>query len=134
MNIGIANAAEVDAVWPSISEPLQVMLDKAGGDISSGYLWQLCRSGNGFLVVATTEDRLAMAGVFQFQSWSCGPVLRCLGVVGKGLEEWGPEAFEYVAKMAEQGGARAVVFCGREGLARTVPGTKRLTSTFMMEI
>jgi hypothetical protein len=54
--------------------------------------------------------------------------------VGKGLGEWGDEAFAFVAKMAKQGGAKSVVFCGREGLARAVPGAKRLTSTYMMEI
>jgi hypothetical protein len=36
--------------------------------------------------------------------------------------------------MAKQGGATALVTCGREGLHRIYPKAKRLTSTYIMEL
>jgi len=134
MKIGIANAVEVDAVWGVFSSRLQEMLDDAGGDLSSGDLWQMCRSGNAFLVLVENDGKLVAASIYQFQRWTQRTVFRCLGLVGEDLKAWAQPLVQFAEEMAKQGGATALVTSGREGLHRIYPKAKRLTSTYIMEI
>ncbi len=134
MRIAIANAAEVDHFWGAFSQRLQAMLDDAGGDLSSGDLWQMCRSGNAFLVLVENDGKLAAASIYQFQRWTQRTVLRCLGLVGDDFRAWAQPLVQFAEEMAKQGGATALVTSGREGLQRIYPKAKRLTSTYIMEI
>lgn len=135
MRIGLANPAEVDALWPLIAGRVQESCDKTGGDMSSGDLWQLCRSGNAFLAAVLDEENKPIATIIlQFQKWNERSVLRCLSIAGESMSEWLPDAMKFVSKMARENGASCLVADGRDGWARIFPGAKRLRVTYEMEI
>jgi hypothetical protein len=50
MKICIAALPEVDLIWPLISHKLEEAVDRCGDDLSVGEMWQMCRSGNAYLV------------------------------------------------------------------------------------
>lgn len=134
MRIGIANSAEVDQIWPQFSARLQAACERTGGDISSGELWQMCRSGQAFCVVALDEDGPKAVLIMQFQKWTAKQVMRCLAIVGDDMREWLPMAQEFIAKMARDGGATSFVADGRDGWPRIFPNAKRLRVTYEVEI
>lgn len=135
MRIGIANAAEVDALWPSIGQKVQATCDKSGGDMSSGDLWQMCRSGQAFLVVVMDDDQAVVATIIlQFQKWNRRTVLRCLSIDGERMSEWLQDAMAYIENMGRNGGASSLISEGREGWARVLPQAKKLRITYEVEI
>lgn len=129
MNISILNNQDADKIWPTFSEKLQEACERTGGDTSSGELWQLCRSGNAFLIVAH-DNGFKAAIIVQFQRWTAKTVLRCLAIVGEDMDSWLPSALEVIGKMAREGGATSFVAEGREGWAKVFPDAKKLRTTF----
>lgn len=134
MKIGIANAAEVDQFWPAFASRLQIACDETGGDISSGDLWQMCRSGNAFLVLVLDDEGFKAALIMQFQKWTAKQVMRCLAIVGDDMAAWLPMARDFIAKMAADGGATSFIAEGREGWTRIFPAARRLRTTFEVEL
>lgn len=134
MNIGIANAAEVDRYWQDFAQRLQIACDETGGDISSGDLWQMCRSGNAFLVLVLDGDAFKAALIMQFQKWTAKQVMRCLAIVGDDMADWLPMARGFIAEMAKNGGATSFIADGREGWTRIFPAARRLRVTYEVEI
>lgn len=131
MNIGIANAAEIDAIWPLISERLEKGCKRCGGDINAGQLWQLCRSGNAFMIVAFDEKPKGVT-IVQFQTWD-RPVLRSLATAGWDMETWLPQMLDFVFGMARENRAD-FVFEGREGWGRFVPNARKLRSVYEVRL
>lgn len=134
MRIGIANSAEVDEIWPSISGKVQATCDKSGGDLSSGDLWQMCRSGQAFLVVIMDDSGPVATIIVQFQKWNRRTVLRCLSIDGERMSEWLNEAMAYISNMGRNGGASSLIAEGRDGWARVLPQAKKLRITYEVEI
>lgn len=132
--IAIANAAEVDAYWPAFASRLQTACDETGGDISSGDLWQMCRSGNAFLVLIIDEAGFKAALIMQFQKWTRKQVMRCLAIVGDDMGAWLPMARDFIGKMAKDGGATSFIAEGREGWTRIFPAARRLRTTYEVEL
>lgn len=117
MQITLVQPAFVDAIWPRISEGLDKAIKRAGGDISPGYLWQECRGGRTFLLVAHEDDRVSGASVWRHETWQDGPAMRCLAMYGaaghfKELQAEGK-------RLANHCGADRIVFEGRKGWARS---------------
>ncbi len=133
MKIGIANSAEVDAIWPMISERIAESCQKTGGAVTPGQLWQICRSGNAFLIVASDEDKILTCVIVAFEKWD-KPVLRCIAIAGWELNEWIAPVFEYLCNMGRENGAELFVFDGRDGWGKVLPGAKRLRSTFGVDL
>ena len=103
--------------------------------MSSGDLWQMCRSGQAFLVAVLDDAGMPIATIIlQFQKWSERSVLRCLSIAGENMSEWLPEAMEFVSTMARENGASCLVADGRDGWARVFPRAKRLRVTYEVEI
>jgi hypothetical protein len=134
VRIAIANAAEVDQFWPAFAQRLQIACDETGGDISSGDLWQMCRSGNAFLVLVLDEAGFKAALIMQFQKWTAKQVMRCLAIVGDDMAAWLPMARDFIAKMARDGGATSFIAEGREGWTRIFPAARRLRTTYEVEL
>lgn len=134
MKIGIANSAEVDAAWPLISDRLKKAQERYGSSLSSGDMWQLCRSGNAFLVLVWDETAIRGALILQFQTWATKRVMYCMAIVGSGVSEWMPAAREFISKMASDGGADSFVAEGREGWSAVFPDARRLRVTFEVKI
>lgn len=135
MRIAIANSAEVDQLWPIFAQKLQIACERTGGDISSGDLWQMCRSGNAFLVIVLDEEEQFKAAlIMQFQKWTAKQVMRCLAIVGDEMDAWLPMARDFIGQMARNGGATSFIAEGREGWSRVFPKAKTLRTTFEVEI
>jgi hypothetical protein len=133
MRIAIANAAEVDAIWPSISEKVIKATLKYGSNVSSGDLWQMCRAGDAFLVVVM-DDNVKGALIMQFQRWSMKQVMYCLAIVGEDIQEWLPAARDFITDMAKAGGAESFIAEGREGWPALFPDAKKLRITYEVQI
>jgi hypothetical protein len=134
MKIGIANAQEVDQVWPLISSRLQKAQERYASSLSSGDMWQLCRSGNAFLVVVWDDADLKGALIMQFQRWASKQVMYCMAIVGDGVSEWMPMARAFISQMAKDGGAESFVAEGRDGWAAIFPDARKLRVTYEVAI
>lgn len=131
MRIAIANAAEVDQLWPLFSERLQRTSERYGSTLSSGDMWQLCRSGNAFLVAVLDDDgRFKAALIMQFQKWATKQVMYCMAIVGDDIKEWLPMAKDAISQMARDGGATSFIAEGREGWPALFPTAKKLRVTY----
>lgn len=120
MHIGIANAAEVDALWPLIADGMQRGCDRTGGASSSGDLWQIARSGNGFLIVIFDGKKIICSSVWRFENWPGGNVFRCLCLTGSDMKTWIRPLFEFATQRMMEGGARRLVAEGRNGWGRAL--------------
>lgn len=134
--IGLANSAEVDALWPRLAHWFQQASDEHGDDLSVSALWQMCRSGNAFLMVAMDGSTPIMGAVLQFQSWEKGSVLRCLTIGGADMSRWISQFEMAVMKMMAEGRAKRFVFDGRDGWARMLKhlNPKKLRTTYEVKI
>lgn len=134
MNIHIVNIADIDAIWQTVGPRFNAAIEKCGDDISTGELWQMCRSGNAFLVIAIGETGILMAAIVRFERWSNGAVLRVLSLVGEKIDLWAWDVKTYLSDLAKSNGATRVVAEGREGWARIFDEPKRIRSTYVMEL
>jgi hypothetical protein len=134
VNIIIATSAQVDATWQTFADRLQKSCEASGGDLSSGDLWQMCRSGQAFLLLVYDDSGFVAALIMQFQNWSGKQVLRCLAIVGDEMKQWLPMAKGFITKMAADGGAKSLVADGREGWARIFPTAKKLRVVYEVEL
>ncbi len=134
MNIHIVNIADIDALWQTVGPRFNAAIEKCGDDISTGELWQMCRSGNAFLVIAIDDTGILMAAIVRFERWSNGAVLRVLSLVGEHIEKWSAAVKGYLADLAKSNGAPRIVAEGREGWARIFDEPKRIRSTYVMEL
>ena len=129
----IANSAEVDAVWPLIGERFNEAFRRCGDDLTGGELWQLCRSGNAFLILNVAEE-INLACIVRFERWADGTVLRVLSLVGDDVNSWADAISEFLTEMACLGGSSRIVADGRGGWERIFSKPKVLRRTYMMEI
>jgi hypothetical protein len=119
MKIGIASAAEVDQIWPAISEKMQIGCDKTGGATSSAELWQMCRRGDAFLIVGLGEQ-IDFASVWRFETWPSGQVFRCVGLCGQHPDQWMRCLYDFAMSQAKVGGTDRLVAQGRKGWRRLI--------------
>lgn len=134
MKIEIAGVHDVDGVWPLVGPKFCVASAKCGDDLTAGELWQLCRSGNAFLIVAYEEKTILMAAVVRFERWNNGSVLRVLSLVGDQIGEWAEEVKDFLNGMGKANGAGRIVAEGREGWMRIFNEPRKLRSTYEMRI
>ena len=134
MKIEIANVTQVDGIWPLVSPKFCVASEKCGDDLTAGELWQLCRSGNAFLIIAHAEDKILCAAVVRFERWNNGSVLRVLSLVGDQIGEWAEEVKEFLKGMAKANGAGRIVAEGRDGWMRIFDEPRKLRSTYEMRV
>jgi hypothetical protein len=134
VKIFIATSSEVDTFWPAFAQRLQTACEETGGDISSGDLWQMCRSGDAFLVLVVDGNFFKAALIMQFQKWTAKQVMRCLAIVGEDMGEWLPDARTFIGHMARDGGATSFIAEGREGWTRIFPAARRLRTTYEVEL
>lgn len=116
----------VDQVWPNIAEGMTKGCQRSGGDLSAGWLWTQCRSGNAFLFVAATETDVHGASIWQFETWPNGTRFRCLMAAGEGMADWFSDMRVKVEEVARHGGAAALVSDGRTGWERHLPKARKL--------
>jgi len=121
---------EIDAIWPMISGGMQRSCDKTGGELSSGYLWQECRSGHAFLFIAWEETELLGAAVVRFETWPNGMRLRGLGLCGRDMKRWFGLMKAEVIQRGREGGAVAWIDLGRPGLRKYLKDAKILGTLY----
>ncbi len=118
MNVELVLQPFVDRVWPQIAEKIDTAAKKTGGDLTAGYLWQECRSGHAFLIIAYTGTTVVGASIWRFETWQSGAKFRCLAAAGTDLGDWIEPMHEKVLEVARSGGAGGLVYEGREGWRR----------------
>lgn len=114
MNVAFASVASIDVIWPQIAQDMQAACQRCNSDYSAGDLWQMCRSGNGFLLVAVEGQEILMASVWRFK----GQEFHCEMLWGMRRHLWMNAAREFVEKTARDNGAFRVVTEGRRGWLR----------------
>lgn len=134
MNIEIAGVQDVDGVWPLVGPKFCVASEKCGDDLTAGELWQMCRSGNAFLVIAYEEKTILMAAVVRFERWNNGSVLRVLSLIGDQIGEWAEDVKDFLNGMGKANGASRIVAEGRDGWMRIFNEPRKLRSTYEMRI
>lgn len=134
MKIEIAAPHQVDAIWRIVGTRFNEAAQKYGEDITAGELWQMCRSGNAFLVVAVSGTEILLATVVRFERWGPASVLRVVALVGDRVTEWAADFEEFAVSMARDNGATQIVAEGREGWPKIFKHARKLRSSFVMEI
>lgn len=124
----------VDSVWPFVTYGLEHACQRGGGDLTSDYLWGLCRSGGAYLLAVADGDQIIGASVWSFEKWTSGRKLRCLALYGERMGEWAASKEEMVRKIARDGGATALVADGRMGWKRKYPDVRVIREILEMTI
>lgn len=119
-------AAQVDGIWPALSEGFSYAAMATGGDITSGELWQGCRRGDVFLIVSHDETKVFGASIWKPETWQTGVKLRCLGLYGTEMHLWIDDMKALAASIAKDCGATSLLAEGRDGWTRIFPKAKRL--------
>lgn len=126
MPVSLVPAANVDQIWPAIGDFIHAAVMKSGGDLTAGYLWQECRSGQAFLILAFDEAGAHGASVWRFENWQTGSKFRCLALGGNAMADWIGPMRDKAQELARQGGASALIAEGREGWTKVFTGARKL--------
>ncbi len=114
MHIGFASVAEVDKLWPLIVADIQKACRQAPELLTAGELWQMCRSGNGFLCIAHNGDEVFASSVWRFED----DAFRCWSLAGKNMRVWLGPMREFIEKVARENGSTRLLTKGRCGWLR----------------
>ena len=124
LRVGLASISEVDALWPSITDGMARACKRCNSAWTPGELWQMCRSGNGFLCIVHDGQTIKMASIWRFETARPGISFRCIMMYGHGMDDWLEMAREYIVNLATGQGAKALVAEGRPGWARIFGAVK----------
>lgn len=134
MNIGFASAAEVDALWPLVGERMERACRRYRSNHTAGDLWQMCRSGQAYLMVAHDTETVLMASVWRFETWPDATVFRCLCLVGQRARVWASMARDAASNAARSGGATVLTASGRRGWEAMFPDAREVSRTYEVSI
>lgn len=136
MNITLVPVANVDEIWPLISERVDACLEKAPGAISAGQYWTMCRSGEAFLIIAVDETGIHGVTIWKFSEeyFEC---LLLFGMPGRNADGWYGEIMNFARQLATQNGCKGIAGTGRLGHIRRVkaqfPSMKIVRQTYIVE-
>lgn len=130
MSAWLPTVAEIDAVWPMITEGLGKSLQRSGGDMSLGSLYQQCGSGAARALIWIEGGAAKGACVVRPEVWEAGPRLRVLAMYGDAFAEWQGEGWAALHGLKLAFGAEAIIFEGRLGWARKAPGAKVIRALY----
>jgi hypothetical protein len=114
MQIGLASVHEIDRLWPQLVAGVTKAIKRADSRYTAGDLWQMCRSGNGYLVLVYDQERIWSAGIWRFEN----DRFRCVMMHGDNMSAWLNLVREYITRIAKENGAVALTCSGRRGWAR----------------
>ena len=123
--ISLVPQAAVDGIWSSVTQGFDRSVRKTGGDLTPGDLWQQCRRGDAFLILAHDEKVLG-ASIWRPEIWQSGTKFRCMALYGTGISEWIEDMRLMAQKIGKDCGATSLLAEGREGWAKIFPNAKRL--------
>lgn len=125
MQINLVQTQDVDKVWALLTDGFQRALLKTGGDITIGDLWQGCRNGTSFLLIAH-DGEIRGASIWRPEVWQTGTKMRCLGLYGKNMKAWFEDMRALAKQVGKSCGATSLISEGREGWKRQCPYAKVL--------
>jgi hypothetical protein len=118
MNIAVVGTVDVDRIWPAIAEGINQSSTRSFDAIPAGNLYQMCRSGNAFLIIAHDGKDIKGASIWQFRQVDQKTVFQGLALTGEGFSEWAPAMRDEVRRIAKGGGAVSLVDFGRPGMKK----------------
>ncbi len=134
MNITLVPVQHVDQIWSAVGEGLHDACLKTGGDCTGSDLWQECRAGSAFLIVAHDDADIIAASVWRPETWATGHKFRCLSLYGRDIKNWFNDMENSVKAVARSCGATALVTEGRDGWQRLRPKARKLRILYEEEI
>lgn len=136
MNITLVPVANVDEIWPLISERVDACLEKAPGAISAGQYWTMCRSGEAFLIIAVDETGIHGVTIWKF----AGQYFECLllfDMPDRNGDDWYGETLQFALRLAKKNGCKGIGGNGRLGHVKRVktqfPNMKIIRQTYIVE-
>jgi len=126
MNVTLVPLHLVDGVWKLVSSGFERASRRSGGDLTTGELWQMCRTGQAHLFVVHDSEKILAATAWRFEIWGRGPRYRCMALFGHGVKDWKDSLRKEVETAARHCGATALVADGRLGWKAIYPDAKVL--------
>ena len=126
MSITLVPIHHVDQIWSAVGEGLHGACMKTGGDCTGSDLWQQCRAGTAFLIIAHDGEEIRGASVWRPETWATGAKLRCLALYGRKMSDWIPDMHNTAKQLANQCGADCLVSEGRAGWAKIFPQARQV--------
>jgi hypothetical protein len=133
----IVGQGEVDHVWSLIADDVIRCLNKTPSFLSAGQLWQMCRSGQAFLIICVENGQIMGASVWRFDRGYERSVFDCLVLVGRNSRRWTGVLKDKATEIARQGGATLLTATGRVGLAKalkSIPGVRVTRQSYVVEV
>ena len=130
MHIGFASVAEVDRLWPMIVADIQKACRQAPELLTAGELWQMCRSGNGFLCIVHDGDEVFASSVLRFED----DALRVWVLAGKDMRQWIGPFYEFCKKVGSENGANRLLCRGRRGWLRMFKGSQEIGEDYEVRL
>lgn len=132
MNVSLVPVPLVDCFWPQIAEAVEGSVSRCDSDLTTSFLWQSCRSGNAFLILAVDDTGTVKAGtIHRFEQYRSGMKLCCLAAWGGNMRsEWYEDMKSAAVKLGVAGGASAFISEGSDAYLRMLPGAKKVRTLF----
>jgi hypothetical protein len=125
--VSLVAVPNIDAIWPLIASGVEQSVQRCDSDLTAAYLWQLCRSGTGFLIVAVDENNTIQAfTIHRFEPYRSGMKFCCLATWGPGIKRWFNDMKAVATIIAKAGGANAFITEGSDAYLRLLPGAKKV--------
>lgn len=100
---------------------------RGGGQYTEGWLHQAARRGDAYLLIEVDGGEVRGGLVCQEQNWSGRTVLNVLAATGRDARKW---AADLKAFAADNFSVESIVFEGRPGWGRVVPGVRVLRHVY----
>lgn len=128
--IHLVPVADVDKVWPLLSEGMEQACQKARCSLTPDDIYQSCKA-DAQLHVAWLDEQIKAGIVTQIHERPDGRMLKVIALCGWEMHRWLPELYTYEWLRSEQ--IKHVVWEGRKGL-EAIPGARVIRQVFEMEL
>lgn len=131
----IVETHQIDGYWPLVGHDLEKACRKCNADeFNSGVLWQMCRSGNAFLILWVVEGEILVKSVWRFDAPDNPHCFRCLMLSGKNMRGWIKNYYEAIREFGKTYGATQLVTTGRAGWLKLFPQAEKIGKDYEVDI
>ena len=131
----LIETSKIDSYWPLVSDDLEAACRRCHAhEYNAGVLWQMCRSGNAFLILWVVDGNILVKSVWRFDTPKNPHSFRCVMLSGVKMRSWLKEYFENIKKLAKTNGATQLVTTGRKGWLRLFPNAEKIGKDYEVDL
>ena len=131
----IVETHQIDGYWPLIGKDLEAACRRCDAhELNAGVLWQMCRSGQAYLILWVVDGEILVKSVWRFDAPKQPHSFRCVMLSGKNMRHWLRDYYENIKQLAKTNGATQLVTTGRVGWLKLFPNAEKIGKDYEVDI